>query len=105
MDYVDKLELVGLAKSAMNTSLGENGIDESMIQIIHPNAKSSEDLDMNDLCILLYIEGYLHCKKENQNIIEIMMNEGKSASEIFSKLVGKDYVYDEETKVRKFKEL
>lgn len=105
MNYADKLELIGLAKSAMKTSLGENGIDESMIQIIHPNAKSTEDLDMNDLCIILYIEGYLHCKKENQNIVEYMINEGKSAGEIFSKLVGKDYVYDEETKVRRFKEL
>lgn len=104
MDYVDKLELIGLAKSAMKTSLGENGIDELMLQLIHPNAKSSEDLDVNDLIIIMYIEGYLHCKKENQNIIEIMMNEGKSASEIFSKLVGKDYVYNEESGARSFKE-
>ena len=52
----------------------------------------------------MYIEGYLRCKKENQNIIENMMNEGKSASEIFSRLVGKDYVYDEETETRSFKE-
>lgn len=98
----DKLELIALAKNAMSTSLGENGIDKSMMQMIHPNAKS--DLDMNDLGIILYIEGYLRCKKENQNIIEYMMNEGKSASEIFSSLVGKDYVYNEETKTRSFKE-
>lgn len=98
----DKLELIALAKNAMGTSLGENGIDESMIQMIHSNAKS--DLDMNDLAIIMYIEGYLRCKKENQNIIENMMNEGKSASEIFSSLVGKDYVYNEETKTRSFKE-
>lgn len=88
----------------MKTSLGENGIDEFIIQLIHPNVKSSEDLDMRDLSIIMYIEGYLRCKKENQNIIENMMNEGKSASEIFSRLVGKDYVYDEETKTRSFKE-
>ena len=98
----DKIKLVALAKKAMSTSLGENGIDESMMQMIHPNAKS--DLDMDDLGIMLYIEGYLRCKKENQNIIENMMNEGKSASEIFSSLVGKDYVYNEETKTRSFKE-
>ena len=104
MTYGDKLELIGLAKNAMKTSLGKNGIDESMVQLIHPNAKSSGDLDMNDLSIIMYIEGYLRCKKENQNIIENMMNEGKSASEIFSRLVGKDYVYDEETKTRSFKE-
>ena len=104
MTYDDKIELVGLAKSAMKKSLGENGIDESMIQIIHPDAESSEDLDMNDLCILLYIEGYFRCKKENQNIIESMMNKNKPAGEIFSRLVGKDYVYDEETKTRSFKQ-
>ena len=98
----DKIKLVALAKKAITTSLRENGIDESMMQMIHPNAKS--DLDMDDLGIILYIEGYLRCKKENQNIIEYMMNEGKSASEIFSSLVGKDYVYDEETKTRSFKE-
>ncbi|MBP5422702.1 MAG: hypothetical protein J6Y78_09710 [Paludibacteraceae bacterium] len=48
----------------------------------------------------MYTEGYLRCKKENQNIIESMTNEGKSASEIFSKLVGKDYFYDEETETK-----
>ena len=104
MTYCDKLELIGLAKNAMETPLGENGIDESMVQLIHPNAKSSGDLNMNDLSIIMYVEGYLRCKKENQNIIENMMNEGKSPSEIFSRLVGKDYVYDEETKTRSFKE-
>lgn len=100
----DKIKLVALAKNAMNKPLRENGIDESMIQMIHPNAKSSVDLDLDEIAIIIWIEGYLHCKKENQNIIEIMMNEGKSASEIFSELVGKDYVYDEETKERSFKE-
>lgn len=103
MTFADKLELIALAKNAMKTSLGENGIDEIMMQMIHPNAKSG-DLDMNDLTIIMYVEGYLRCKRENQNIIENMMNEGKSASEIFSRLVGKDYVYDEETKTRSFKE-
>lgn len=98
----DKLELIALAKNAMETSLGENGIDKFMMQMIHPNTKF--DLDMNELGIIMYIEGYLRCKKENQNIIENMMDEGKSASEIFSRLVGKDYVYDEETKTRSFKE-
>jgi hypothetical protein len=83
----------------MKTSLRENGIDESMIQIIN---QSSEDL--NEICLIMWIEGYLRCKKENQNIIENMMNKGESASEIFSRLVGKDYVYDEETKTRSFKE-
>ena len=91
MTYSDKLELIALAKYAMKTSLGKNGIDEFMIQSIHPNAKSYEDLDMNDLSIIMYIEGYLRCKKENQNIIETMMNEGKSVREIFSRLVGEDY--------------
>lgn len=105
MTFSDKLELITLAKNAMKTSLGENGIDEFMIQMIHPNAKSSEDLDLNDLSIIMYVEGYLRCKKENQNIIEYMMNEGKSASEIFSRLVEKDYVYDEETKTRSFKKI
>ena len=100
----DKLELIALGKNAMNNPLCENGIDDSMIQMIHPNAKSSVDLDLNEIAIIIWIQGYLHCKKENQNIIEIMMNEGKSASEIFSKLVGKDYVYDEEAKERSFKE-
>ena len=100
----DKIKLVALAKNAMNKPLRENGIDESMIQMIHPNAKSSVDLDLDEIAIIIWIQGYLHCKKENQNIIEIMMNEGKSASEIFSELVGKDYVYDEETKERSFKE-
>ena len=104
MTHNDKLELIGLAKNAMKVPLRENGIDESMIQMIHPNAKSSEDLDLNEICLIMWIEGYLRCKKENQNIIENMMNEGKSASEIFSRLVGKDYVYDEETKTRSFKE-
>ena len=74
------------------------------MDIINPNAESATDIDMDELCIIMWIEGYLRCKKENQNIIENMMNEGKSASEIFSRLVGKDYVYDEETKTRSFKE-
>lgn len=104
MTYGDKLELIGLAKNAMNTPLRESGIDEFMIQMIHPNAKSTEDLSLTELGLIIWIEGYLRCKKENQNIIENMMNEGKSASEIFSSLVGKDYVYDEETKTRSFKE-
>lgn len=99
MTYSDVLELISLAKNAMKTSLRENGIDESMIQIIN---QSSEDL--NEICLIMWIEGYLRCKKENQNIIENMMNKGESASEIFSRLVGKDYVYDEETKTRSFKE-
>lgn len=100
----DKLELIVFAKNALNVPIRENGIDESMIQMIHPNAKSTGDLDLNEIGLILWIEGYLRCKKENQNIIESMMNEGKSASEIFSTLVGKDYVYDEETKTRSFKE-
>ena len=104
MDYADKLELIALGKNSLDTPLRENGIDESMIQMIHPNAKSSKDLDLNEISLIMWIEGYLRCKKENQNIIENMMNEGKSASEIFSRLVGKDYVYDEETKTRSFKE-
>ena len=74
MDIADKLELIGLAKNAMKTSLGENGITESMLQLIHPNAKSNEDLDLNDLSIIMYIEGYLRCKKENQNIIKPFQN-------------------------------
>ena len=104
MTHSDKLELIALAKNVMNKPLYENGIDESMIQTIHPNAKYRGDLDLDEIGIIIWIQGYLHCKKENQNIIEIMMNEGKSASEIFSKLVGKDYIYDEETKERSFKE-
>lgn len=104
MTCSDKLKLIALAKNTMNKSLRENGIDESIIQMIHPNAKSRVDLNLDEIAIIIWIQGYLHCKKENQNIIEIMMNEGKSASEIFSKLVGKDYVYDEETKERSFKE-
>lgn len=104
MTYSDKLELIGLAKSAMNTSLGENGIDASMIQMINPDVKSKKDFDVDDLSIIMYIAGYLRCKKENQNIIENAMNEGKSAGEIFSRLIDKDYVYNEETKTRSFKE-
>lgn len=104
MDYDDKLELIALGKNALDTPLRENGIDESMIQMIHPNAESSKDLDLNEIGLIMWIEGYLRCKKENQNIIENMMNEGKPAGEIFSRLVGKDYVYDEETKTRSFKQ-
>lgn len=104
MTCSDKLKLIALAKNTMNKPLRKNGIDESIIQMIHPNAKSRVDLNLDEIAIIIWIQGYLHCKKENQNIIEIMMNEGKSASEIFSKLVGKDYVYDEETKERSFKE-
>lgn len=104
MDYADKIELIALGKNALNTPLRENGIDESMIRMIHLDAKSMKDLDLDEICLIMWIEGYFRCKKENQNIIENMMNEGKSASEIFSRLVGKDYVYDEETKTRSFKE-
>lgn len=104
MDYADKLELIAMGKNSLDTPLRENGIDESMIRIIHPDAKSMKDLDLDEICLIMWIEGYLRCKKENQNIIENMMNEGKPAGEIFSRLVGKDYVYDEETKTRSFKE-
>lgn len=61
----------------MNKSLRENGIDESIIQMIYPNAKSRVDLNLDEIAIIIWIQGYLHCKKENQNIIEIMMNEGE----------------------------
>ena len=100
----DKIKLVALAKKAITTSLRENGIDDGFMDIINPNAESATDINTDELCIIMWIEGYLRCKKENQNIIENMMNEGKSASEIFSSLVGKDYVYNEETKTRSFKE-
>lgn len=103
MTYSDKLELIALGKNSMDTPLRENGIDESMIRIIHPDARSMKDLDLDEISLIIWIEGYLRCKKENQNIIENMMNEGKPAGEIFSRLVGKDYVYDEETKTKSFK--
>lgn len=45
--------------------------------MIYPNAKSRVDLNLDEIAIIIWIQGYLHCKKENQNIIEIMMNEGE----------------------------
>lgn len=101
MTYSDKLELVGSACSALKTSFKENGIDEEIMKMV---SSVNPIYDNHKLSILMYIEGYLRCKKENQDIIENMMNEGKSAGEIFSRLVGKDYVYDEESKTRSFKE-
>lgn len=101
MTFSDKLELTSLAFSAFKTPFKENGIDDEIMKIVSSLNPKYDDFKV---FILMYIEGYLRCKKENQNIIENMMNEGKSASEIFSRLVGKDYVYDEETKTRSFKE-
>lgn len=66
MTYSDKVELVALAKHAMSTPIGENGIDLPIVQLVHPGAESSEDLDMNDVCTIMYIEGYLRCKKESE---------------------------------------
>ena len=66
MTYDDKLKLVALARNALNIPMRENGIDMSIVQILHPGAESSEDLDMNDVGAIMYIEGYLRCKKESE---------------------------------------
>lgn len=63
MTYSDKLELIALAKNAMNTPLRESGIDEFMMQMICPNAKSTEDLSLIELGLIMWIAGYLRCKK------------------------------------------
>lgn len=66
MDVVDKIELVALAKKAIKTSLRENGIDDEFMDIINPNPESATDIDMDELCIIMWIEGYLRCKKESE---------------------------------------
>ena len=66
MDVVDKIELVALAKKAIKTSLRENGIDDEFMDIINPNAESATDINMDELCIIMWIEGYLRCKKESE---------------------------------------
>ena len=73
MTYEDKLKLVDLARQMMTAPIGENGIDETMLQLIHPNAKSNKDYSGEELCIIMWVDGYLRCKKENRNIIENMM--------------------------------
>lgn len=64
MNIVDKIELVALAKNAIKTSLRENGIDDEFMDIINPNAESATDIDMDELCMIMYVEGYLRCKKD-----------------------------------------
>ena len=66
MDIADKIQLVALAKNAIKTSLKENGIDDKFMDIIKPNVKSTKDINMDDLCIIMWIEGYLRCKKESE---------------------------------------
>ena len=66
MDVADKIKLVALAKKAMKTSLRENGIDDEFMDIINPNAESTTDINMNELCVIMWIEGYLRCKKESE---------------------------------------
>ena len=66
MDVADKIKLVALAKKAIKTSLRENGIDDEFMDIINPNAESATDIDMDESCIIMWIEGYLRCKKESE---------------------------------------
>ena len=66
MNVADKIELVALAKKTIKTSLRENGIDDEFMDIINPNVESATDINMDELCIIMWIEGYLRCKKESE---------------------------------------
>lgn len=66
MDVADKIKLVALAKKAIKTSLRENGIDDEFMDIINPTAESAIDINMDELCVIMWIEGYLRCKKESE---------------------------------------
>lgn len=65
MTYDDKVKLVALAKDSMSKPIGENGMDETILEIIHPGVKDARDLTSKDLGIMMWIQGYLQGKKEN----------------------------------------
>lgn len=70
MTYDDKVNLVALAKDSMSKPIGENGMDETILQLIHPGVKDSRDLTAKDLSIMMWIQGYLPGKKENGKPVE-----------------------------------
>ena len=77
MKYSDKCELVAMAKKACKQTFRDMGIDDEFISIINPDAKTGEELSPKDLCVIMYIEGYLQYKKHMDKAFENLINGGK----------------------------